>query len=97
MAFLAVGFERSLERKAIDGAFDRGHASRRKLRTGILWQDEKGPGAGLLALGRPEEFRFETDRGFGHLPRVIDRIALFGRCAVRSLNDVWFESNEFSK
>jgi hypothetical protein len=31
------------------------------------------------------------------LPRVIDRIALFGRCAVRSLNDLGLESNEFSK
>ena len=29
---------------------------------------------GLLALRRPEEFRFETDRGFGHLAGVIDRI-----------------------
>ena len=67
MAFLAVGFERSLERKAIDGAFDRGHATRGKLRTRVLRQDEKGPGIALLALGGPEEFCFETDQGFGHL------------------------------
>src|SRR6266550_3889943 len=74
MALLAVWFERRLKSDAIDGAFDRGHASRRKLRTSVLWQDEKGPGAGLLALGGPEEFCFETDQGFGHLPGLIDRI-----------------------
>jgi hypothetical protein len=84
VALLAVWLERGLKSGAIDCAFDRRHASRRKLRTGALWQDEKSPGAGLLALGRPEEFRFKTDQGFGHWAGVIDRIALFGRCAVGS-------------
>ena len=79
VAFLAVWLERGLKDKAIDGAFDRRHPSRRQLRAGILWQDEKGPGVRLLALVRPEEFRFETNRGFRHLPNVIDKMALFGR------------------
>src|SRR5947208_892879 len=43
--FWPVGFERGLKRHAIDGAFDRGHATRGKLRASSLWQDEKGPGA----------------------------------------------------
>jgi hypothetical protein len=66
---LAVWLERGLERDAIDFSFNRRHAPRGELRTGVLWQDEKGPGAGLSALGRPEEFCFETDlgSGFGHL------------------------------
>ncbi len=80
VALLPIWLERRLKREAIDGAFDRRHTSRGKLRTSIFWQDEKDPGAtALLALGRPEEFRFEANRGFGHLPGVIDRIALFGR------------------
>ena len=43
---------------------------------------EKGPRDGLLALRRPQECRFETDpgSGFGHLPCITDRNALFGRC-----------------
>ncbi len=40
-----------------------------------LWQNEKGPGAGLLALGRPEEFRFETDQGFSHLAALLIALA----------------------
>jgi len=65
-----------LKGDAIDGAFDRHHAARGQFGSGVLWQDEKGPRAGLLALigpragrlhCRPEEFRFETDRGFGHV------------------------------
>lgn len=87
VALLPVWLERCLKRKAIDGAFDRRHASRRKLRAGILWQDEKRPGTGLLALGWPEEFRFETDRGFGHLPGVTTRVR-FASWAGRSLKDV---------
>ena len=71
VAFLAVWLERGLKREAIDGAFDRRHAARGELRTGVLWQDEKDPGVALRALCRPEEFRFETNRGFGHLPGVI--------------------------
>ena len=68
MALLAIWLERRLKREAIDGAFDRRHAARGELRTGVLWQDKKGPGVAFLALCRPEEFRFETDRcGFGHL------------------------------
>jgi len=43
MAFLAVRLDHGLKRDAIDGAFDRRHAARGKLRTGALWQDEKGP------------------------------------------------------
>src|SRR5438034_148933 len=50
----------------IEGTINRSHAAGGKLRTGVLWQDEKGPGTILLALGRPEEFRFEADQGFGH-------------------------------
>ena len=76
VAFLAVGLEHGLKGEAIDGAFDRRHATRGKLRTGVLWQDEKGPGVGLTALRRPEEFRFEADlrNGFGHLPGITDII-----------------------
>ena len=66
VAFLAVWLELGLKRDAIDSAFDCRHATRGELRAGGLWHDEKGPGVGLLALGRPQEFRFETDRGFGH-------------------------------
>src|SRR5258708_39141058 len=66
VAFLDVWLERGLKRKAIDGAFDRRDAPPGELSTGVLWQDEKGPGVGLTALRRPEEFRFETNRGFGH-------------------------------
>lgn len=68
VALLAVWLERCSKREAIDGAFDRRYAAGRKLRTGVLWQDKKSPGAGLLALRRTEEFRFETDfgSGFGH-------------------------------
>ena len=65
--------------------------------TSVLWQDEEGPGLGLLGIRRQEGFRFATDRGFGHLPRVIARIALFASGAVCSLNDVRFESNELWK
>ena len=71
MAFLAVWFERSLKSEAIDGAFDRRHASRGKLRTGVLWENEKGPGTTFLGLGRPREFRFETYGASRHLPGVM--------------------------
>src|SRR6516165_3020937 len=73
MTFLAVWLEHGLKRNAIDSAFDRRHAPPCELRAGVLWQDEKGP-VGVLALIGPragrlhcwgEEFRFETDRGFG--------------------------------
>ncbi len=75
VAFLAVGLEHGLKRNAVEAAFDRCHAPGGELRTGVLWQDEKRPGVGLLALIGPragrlhcglEELRFETDRGFGH-------------------------------
>lgn len=74
MAFLAVWFERGLKGEAIDGAFDRRYAARGELRTGVLWQGEKGPGVALLALRRPEESRLETDlgSGSGHLPGNIN-------------------------
>ena len=75
VAFLAVGFERGLKMEAIDGAFNCRHPARRKLRTSILWQDEKSPGFGLFGLRRTAEFRFETDlrSGFGHLPGIANR------------------------
>ncbi len=68
MASLAVRLERGSKRGAIDGAFNRGHAPRRKLRTGVLWQGEKRPGADLRGCRRPAESRTEPDlrRGFGH-------------------------------
>ena len=71
MAFLTVWLESGLKREAIEGAFDRRHAARRELRTRVLWQNKKAPGAGLGALGRPAEFRFETDLGSGlcHFPK----------------------------
>ena len=70
MALLAIWLESGLKRKAFEGAFDRRHAARRELRTRVLWQNKKAPGAGLGALGRPAEFRFETDLGSGlcHFP-----------------------------
>ena len=37
MASLAVWLERGSKREAIDGAFDRRHTPRGKLRTGVLW------------------------------------------------------------
>ena len=67
MTFLAVWLERRLKPNAIYRAFDRRHAARGKLRAGVLWQDEKGPGVALRGLGWPEEFRFKTNRRFGHL------------------------------
>ena len=39
VTFLAVWLQHGLKREAIDGAFDRRHAARRKLRAGVLWQD----------------------------------------------------------
>jgi len=71
VAFLAVWLEGGLERVAIEGAFDSRHATRREFRTRVLWQNKKAPGAGLGALGRQTEFRFETDlgSGLGHFPK----------------------------
>jgi len=37
VASLAVWFERGSKGEAIDGAFDRRHAPRGELRTGVLW------------------------------------------------------------
>jgi hypothetical protein len=68
MAFLAIWLEHGLERETIKGAFDCRYATRGELRTGVLWQDEKGPvGLGELHC-RPEELRFETNlrNGLGH-------------------------------
>ncbi len=75
VAFLAVGLERGLKREAIDGAFNCRDPPRRKLRTSILWQYEKGPRFGLSSLRRAEECRFETDlgSGFGHLLCITNR------------------------
>jgi hypothetical protein len=88
VALLAVWLERGLERDAIDFSFNRRHAPRGELRTGVLWQDEKGPGAGLSALGRPEEFCFETDlgSGFGHLLGISNGREQIGR-AIHRLPD----------
>ena len=72
VALLAVWLEHGLKRKAIDGAFDRRHAARGELRTGVLWQDEKRPGVALRALRWPEELRFKTNRRFGHLLDITD-------------------------
>ena len=68
VTFLAVRLECGLEPKAIDRAFDGGHAPGGELRTGILWQGKKSPGAGLCGLRRAKEFCCETDlgSGFGH-------------------------------
>jgi hypothetical protein len=81
--FWPPGFERGLKRKAIDRARDRRHTPRGELGTNVLRQDEKGPGTVLFALGRPEEFRSETDRGL-----VTWLVSLIGMraldCAVRS-------------
>jgi hypothetical protein len=60
VAFLAVGLQRGLKREAIDGGFNCRDPARRKLRTSILWQYEKGPGFGVSSLRRAEESRFET-------------------------------------
>src|SRR5437763_11516782 len=76
MALLAIGLERGLEGVAIDGAFDRRHAARGELRAGVPWQGEKGPGPVLCALGRPEEFGFETDR-FGHCLTIVIGMRFF--------------------
>jgi len=79
VASFAVWFEHSLKMDTIEGALDRSHTPRGKFRTGVLWQYEKCP-VGFRALIGPragrlhrwaEEFRFETDRGFGHLPGII--------------------------
>ena len=67
MTSLAVWLEHGLKWATVDGAFDRRHPARGQLGTGVLWQDEKCPRVGFLAFRRPEEFRFETNRGFGHL------------------------------
>ena len=85
VAFLAVGLERGLKRKAIDGAFDRRHAPGGELRTGVRWQSEKGPRAGLLALGRPEEFGFETDR-FGHCLTTVIGMRFLKKSRSQSVN-----------
>ena len=68
MASLAVWLECGSKGEAIDGAFDRRHAPRGELRTGVLWQGKKGPRADLRGRRRPEEFRAETDirSGLGH-------------------------------
>jgi len=73
VAFLPVWLERGLKRETIEGAFDRRHAARGELRTRVLWQNKKAPGAGLGALGQPAEFRFKTDLGSGlcHFPKGI--------------------------
>jgi hypothetical protein len=69
-----------VEREAVEGAFDRDRATGGKFGTGVLWHDEKGPGAVLFALRRPQELCFETDvrSGFSHW-LVITVSPLFGK------------------
>src|SRR5881396_2533866 len=52
--FLAVWLERGSKGETIDGAFDRRHTPRGELRTGVLWQGQKGPRPDLRGRGRPE-------------------------------------------
>ena len=78
MAFLAVGLERGLKREAIDGAFDRRHAARGELRTGVLWQDEKGPGVALLALIGPRAAGSIAGRKSFALKRIEGLVILLG-------------------
>src|ERR1700692_417296 len=68
MALLAVWLERGPKGMAIDDAFRRRHTPRGELRTGLLWQDKKGPRASLRRFGWSQEFCSETDirGGFGH-------------------------------
>jgi hypothetical protein len=80
---LAIWLEGGSKREAIEGAFDRRHTARRELRTRVLWQNKKAPGAGLGALGRPAEFRFETDlvSGLGHFPEGRRKVrSYYGQC-----------------
>src|SRR5207245_1716899 len=51
--------------QAIEGAFNRRHASRGELRTGFPGQGQKGPSDGLRGRHGPEERRAETDLGSG--------------------------------
>src|SRR5262249_26067171 len=68
VAFLAVWLERRSKGSAIDRPFDYCHTARGELRTGLLWQVKKRPGAGLRGRRRPEESRPEPDlrSSFGH-------------------------------
>src|ERR1700736_4449879 len=68
MALLAVWLERGPKGMAIDDAFHCRHTPRGKLRTGVLWQDKKGPRAFPRRFCWSQEFCLETDIrcGFGH-------------------------------
>jgi hypothetical protein len=66
VAFVTIWLKHGLKREAIDRASGRRHSARRKSSTRILWQDEKSPGAAIRSGRRPQEFRFATDRSFGH-------------------------------
>ena len=61
MAFLAVCRQSGLKREAVEGAFDRRHAARRELRTRVLWQNKKAPGAGVGAIGRRQSFALKRN------------------------------------
>ena len=84
VASLAVRLERGSKGEAVEGAFNRRHAPRGELRTGVLWQGKKGPRDGLRGRRRPEQCRSETDlrSGFGHCCRVPHPSAVSdgGRC-----------------
>ena len=64
VASLAVWFKRGSKGDAIDGAFDCRHAPRRQFRAGTLWQDKKGPRAGLLGRCWTQQFGAKTDHVF---------------------------------
>ena len=65
VASLTVWLERGPKGEAIDSAFNRRHAPRGELGTGVLWQGEKAPRADLRGRRRPEKSRLETDLGSG--------------------------------
>jgi len=98
VASLAVWIERGSKGEAIDGAFNRRHASRRELRTGVLWQGKKGPRADLRGRHRPEEFRSETNprSGCGHFCMVSLKGNLPLWDAARLLKDVGFDAHAVS-
>ena len=74
VTFLAVWLELGLKRDAIDSAFDCRHATRRELRTGGLWQDEKRPGVGVIAQGG----RLHSGRKSFALKRIEVLVTLLG-------------------
>jgi hypothetical protein len=81
VASLAIRFERGSKGKAIEGAFDRRQSPRGELRTGVCWQDKKGPGADLRGRHRPQKFRPETDFSGAFVHNVIWQRRYIGKSA----------------